>query len=85
MIDTALLNTRLNRIQRLARFKLRLIKTSGSLEAAKQTAQWDNIELLISVIKSRINTQLEADDINTPLTAGEIVFINFLLNQLQDL
>ena len=85
MIDLTLLNTRLNRIQRLSRFKLRLIKTSGSLEAAKQTAQWDNIELLISVIKSRINTQLEGDDINTPLTAGEIIFINLLLNQLQDL
>lgn len=79
------LDDRIRRIERLKRFQQRLIKVNGSLAAAKLDPRWDDIELLINTISGRIATSLEPPDVSTPLTAAEIIFINFLLNNIGDL
>ncbi len=79
------LDDRIRRLDRVRRFQARLIRVNGSLEAAKLDPRWDDIVMLIDVLQSRIEASLEPADINTPLTAAEIVFINFLLNNLKDL
>ena len=80
-----ILNTRLGRLDRLQKMRARLIRVNGGLEAAKLDPRWDTLNLLISVITNRIATSLEPSNITEPLSAAEIIFLNFLLNNLQDL
>ena len=79
------LDDRLRRLERVKRFQARLIRVNGSLEAAKLDPRWNDVALLIEVLQNRITASLEPADINTPLTAAEIVFINLLLNNLKEL
>lgn len=81
----ATLDDRLRRLERVRRFQARLIRVNGSLEAAKLDPRWNDIALLIETLQNRIVASLEPTDISTPLTVAEIVFINFLLNNIKDL
>jgi len=79
------LDVRLRRLERLVRMKERLIRVSGSLEAAQQDPRWNDIELLITTLTARISLSIDQPNVNQPLTAGEIAFINLLISQLREL
>lgn len=82
---SALLQQRISRLQRLMRFRERLIRVNGSLEAAKLDPRWNDIQILIGVLTNRISISIESPDVSQPLTAPEIAFIVFLLNQINEL
>lgn len=79
------LQTRLIRLDRLLKIRARIIRVSGSLEEARLHPQWDTVNLLIAVLRSRIETSIEPANITERLSPAEIAFIAVLFNNIQEL